>query len=99
MIHETLEEHLSSTCPSCGKEHNAKFFSLFVGERHYIIGDCTHCGYHIEFEESELGMGLFLPDGSPVNEQFKKNLTHMQDRGDAPVEKRFSSMKLRFADE
>jgi len=100
MIHETLEEQLSTVCPACGKEHHAKLFSLFVEDRHYVIGDCSRCGYHIEFEESELGMGLFLPDGEPVSERFRQAQTgHMKGCGEGGVEQSFSRMKFRFVKE
>ena len=81
-MHLSLEEHLSSTCPNCGREHEAKFFSLFLGHRHYVIGDCAQCGYRIEIRRDDLGMGLFLPDGSvsTVKQAFQtKHTDHMKE--------------------
>lgn len=71
---------MDHACHSCGEEHNAKFFSMFVDDMHYIVGDCSHCSYRIEFRADDLGGGLFMPDGSPVNDFFKKEHTeHMKD--------------------
>ncbi len=104
-MHTTLEESLAHTCPNCGKEHHAKFFSLFVSQMHYIIGDCDQCGYRIEFRKDDLGAGLFLPDGNVVTitETFKQSHTeHMKGllNGSAtPVEPSLSSMRMRFVEQ
>ena len=106
MMHTSLEESLATTCPACGHghDHHAKFFSLFVGDMHYIIGDCSSCGYRIEFRKDELGAGLFLPDGdvTTVREVFKRNHTeHMKERlnGSAtPVVSSFSNLRMRIVD-
>ncbi len=106
MMHTSLEESLATTCPVCGHDHHAKFFSLFVGDMHYIIGDCDSCGYRIEFRKDELGAGLFLPDGNvtTVQETFKKEqVSHMQERlaarGEAtPVTPGHTALRQRFLD-
>lgn len=103
-MYNSLEETIGTTCPKCGKEHEAKFFSLFVGELHYIIGDCTRCGYRIEFRRDDLGGGLFLPDGNPVTNEFDKNTQHMKEglqkeRKSSPVVQSFSGIKMRIVDE
>lgn len=74
----SLDETLSETCPRCGKEHGAPFFSLFLNGWHYVIGDCAHCDYRIEFRCDDLRGGLFMPDGTPTTELFKKNTSHMK---------------------
>lgn len=100
MIHSTLEEQLGCTCPNCGKEHNAKFFSVFVSRMHYVAGDCERCGYRIEFRKDELGGGLFMPDGdvTTVSEVFKReSVEHMKEAlgaREAPAPR----MRLRFLD-
>lgn len=103
-IHACLEESLFTTCPNCSQRHNAKFFSLFLDQMHYIIGDCTSCGYRIEFRQDELGAGLFLPDGNvaTIKEVFKKeHVEHMRERlkGSAtPIVPTHANLRLRFID-
>ena len=104
MIHSTLEESLECTCPNCGKDHHAKFFSLFVSDMHYIIGDCEMCGYRIEFRKDELGSGLFLPNGdvTTVKDTFKKtSVEHAKaalEVKDDSTKGTFAGMRLRFLD-
>ncbi len=89
-LHEVLEEHLSELCPCCGREHHARFFSLFLEDMHYIIGDCVHCGYQISIRRDDLGMGLFDPAGNvtTVTQDFsRESVEHMrsllEERGEA----------------
>lgn len=104
MVHHSLEESLPDTCPRCGKQHDAKLFSLFLGEMHYIVGECDNCGYDIEFRCDELGGGLFMPDGESVTERFRKaNVEHMKQRirDFAPrtsVQPSFSTIRMRFTE-
>lgn len=108
MVHSSLEESLAETCPNCGKNHNAKFFSLFVGDMHYVVGDCDTCGYRIEIPKHDLGSGLFMSDGSvtTVDDMFRKQHTdHMKEevqvRSDQKIEPVTSSLrrhKMRFLD-
>lgn len=104
-MHSSLEDHLEHSCPSCGKEHHAKFFSLFVNQMHYIIGDCEQCGYHIEFRKDDLGAGLFLPDGSTVVDTFQRRSTdhmkaHLEERdGASTVLPSFSTIRMRIVPE
>jgi len=71
---------------------------------HYIIGDCTNCGYRIEFRQDELGAGLFMPDGgvATVKEVFRKeHVEHMRERlnGSAtPVVPTHANLRMRFID-
>ncbi len=75
----SLDETLSEICPHCGREHEARFFSLFLNGWHYVVGDCSHCNYRIEFRCDHLGGGLFLPDGSPATQLFEKNTRHLKE--------------------
>jgi hypothetical protein len=103
MIHASLEEHLQTHCPNCGKEHDAKFLSHFTEDKHYIVGDCANCGYRIEIARNDLGSGLFLPDGSvaTISEVFKsKHVEHVKERlkeqNVATFLPSFSTMQLRL---
>ena len=105
MIHNSLEERLHTHCPNCGKEHDAKFLSHFTDDMHYIVGDCTHCGYRIEIARHDLGGGLFLPDGSvsTINEVFQtKHTAHVKEalkEQNAPdVIHSFAGMQVRLID-
>jgi|GEM_PF-4264469 len=101
MIHVDLESSLQSTCPLCGKDHNAKFFSHFVDRKHYVVGNCQNCGYRIEFEDNDLGSGLFMPGGdtTAVTKTFRKeNVEHMKTRAEGNTEKTFVTMRFRFLD-
>ncbi len=83
MVHSSLEEHLHTHCPNCGQEHDAQFLSHFTDHLHYVVGDCSSCGYRIEIAKHDLGGGLFAPDGSvtTINEVFKKQHTeHVRDQ-------------------
>jgi|GEM_PF-4253965 len=81
-MHLSLDDHLEHTCPNCGKDHEAKFSSVFMHHAHYVRGNCTHCNYEIMLRHDQLGMGLFLPDGSStaVKETFRsKHLDHLRE--------------------
>jgi transcription elongation factor Elf1 len=77
MIHHTLEDDLTDVCPNCGQQHNAQLSSIFSSGDHYAVGNCGNCGYRIEFDQSVLGSGLFLPNGdvSTVQKIFRKSQT------------------------
>jgi hypothetical protein len=82
MVHNSLEEHLTTVCPNCGKEHNAKLFSLFHRDMHYLIGSCGGCGYRLEVRRDDLGAGLFQPNGdvTTITKVFQKSQTdHMKE--------------------
>ena len=71
-----LEQLISGDCPNCKKEHNAKFFSLFVDELHYLIGDCTGCGYRMEFPLHEFGGGIFVNGKLDIESLRSRSINH-----------------------
>ena len=105
MANTTLEEHLHTHCPNCGKDHEAKFLSHFTEDKHYIVGNCENCGYRIEFRRDDLGSGLFLPDGSvsTIHEVFRsKHVEHvreaLREQNVPPIVHSFAGMRVRLID-
>lgn len=106
MIHHSIDDHVQHTvCPSCGKDHNARFFSRFTEDKHYIVGNCASCGYEIEIRRDDLGSGLFMPDGnvSTVGDVFRKeSVGHVREyfvqKDVAEHSHAFGSIQMRFLD-